>query len=168
MWSRPTTGVSSSTTRSVAPRSRAAPLGSRHLAGLLALIVALGPACSDSEVGDSPVARCNPAGACDEAMFKTGLSAALGDAQAGATLFARECSKCHGEAGKGLLEARRVDMTSPAWQASMRDGTIAKTVRSGRMPVMPAFAFDDQQLRDLLAHIRKLEQAPQPTPRGGY
>lgn len=158
MWCVPKNGLFSTAKRHAAPR-----LVSMALATLL-----LGAACSDSEVGDAPVARCVPDGSCDEAMFKTGLSAALGDATAGAALFTKECSRCHGEAGKGLLEARRVDMTSPAWQASMRDGTIAKTVRSGRMPVMPAFAFSDQQLRDLLAHIRKLEQVPTPTPRGGY
>ncbi len=126
-------------------------------------------ACGAGELGDTPIARCVPEGACDESMFQGGISAALGNAGRGQAIFARECSRCHGSDGKGLVEARNIDMTSPAWQATLRDSTIVKAVRSGRAPTMPAFAFSDDELRDLLAHIRTLEAAPTPAPkRGGY
>lgn len=95
-------------------------------------------------------------------MFQSGISADQGDAQRGAAIFAKDCTRCHGDAGKGIAEARRIDMTSPAWQASLRDGVIVKTVRAGRPP-MPAFTFTDQELKDLLAHIRKLEVIPAST-----
>lgn len=138
-------------------------------------VAALLAACNAGEVGDAPIERCVPAGACDEAMFQGGLSAALGDAERGAIIYAKECSRCHGEAGKGIAEARRIDLTSPAWQASMRDGTIVKTVRAGRMPTMPAFTFTDEELKDLLAHVRRLEArgampaaAPEAPTRKGY
>lgn len=126
-----------------------------HLATIA--LAALLAGCNAGEVGDAPIERCVPEGACDEAMFQGGLSAALGNAERGAMIYARECARCHGEGGKGIAEARRIDLTSPAWQASMRDGTIVKTVRAGRMPTMPAFAFSDEELRDLLAHVRRLE-----------
>lgn len=125
-------------------------------------------ACNAGELGDTPIERCVPEGACDEAMFQGGLSAAHGDAARGAALYQTDCARCHGDAGKGLAEARRVDMTSPAWQASMRDGTIVKTLRAGRPPTMPAFAYEDQQIKDLLAHLRGLEVVPPPTPTKGY
>lgn len=138
-------------------------------------LLALLTGCNAGEVGDAPIERCVPEGACDEAMFQGGLSAALGDAGRGALIYARECARCHGEGGKGIAEARRIDLTSPAWQASMRDGTIVKTVRAGRMPTMPAFAFSDEELKDLLAHVRQLEARgaiPAPAPaaptRKGY
>jgi cytochrome c553 len=132
------------------------------------VLVASFAACNAGELGDEPVERCVPEGACDEAMFHGGLSAAFGDASRGAALFAKECARCHGDAGKGIAEARRIDMTSPAWQASMRDGVIVKTVRGGRLPLMPAFAFSDEQLKDLLAHLRRLEVAPASSTRKGY
>lgn len=136
-------------------------------------VFALG--CAGGEVGDEVIGRCVPAGACDEAMFQGGLSAARGDATRGAPLWARECSRCHGPDGVGLAEAKHVDMTSPAWQLSLRDGTLVATIRQGRAPVMPAYSFNDDELRDLLAHIRSLKRdrpAGRPAPvapsPGGY
>ncbi len=133
-----------------------------RLVSLFVIATAL-TGCGDGGVGDTPVDRCVPAGACDEHMFKAGISAEQGDAARGAAIYAKDCTRCHGETGKGLAEARRIDMTSPAWQASLRDGTIVKTVRAGRTP-MPAFTFSDQELKDLLAHIRQLEVTPPSTP----
>jgi hypothetical protein len=138
----------------------------RPTALLLAMLVFA--ACNAGELGDEPIDRCVPEGACDGAMFQGGLSARLGDAARGRVLYAKECARCHGEAGKGIAEAQRVDMTSPAWQASMRDGTLVKTLRAGRPPTMPAFAFGDQELKDLLAHVRSLEVAPVSPERKGY
>jgi len=140
-----------------------------HVAALAAFaslaLAALG--CNAGDLGDAPIERCVPEGACDESMFHGGISAAQGDATNGAAIFAKDCARCHGEAGKGLLEARRVDMTSPAWQASMRDGTIVKLTRAGKAP-MPAYTYADQELKDLLAHIRRLEVAPVTPARKGY
>jgi len=136
-----------------------------------ALLIAFAAAlvgCNAGEVGDTPIERCVPEGSCDEAMFRSGLSAAQGNAAAGAALYAKECARCHGEGGKGVAEARRIDMTSPAWQATMRDGTIVKTLRAGRPPVMPAFQFSDEALKDILAHLRTLQVAPAATTRKGY
>lgn len=143
------------------PRSAAA----RFIALFVPIVLG---ACGAGELGDEPVERCVPAGECDPAMFQGGLTAALGDATRGAVVYRDNCAKCHGPAGKGVAEARRVDMTSPAWQASMRDGTIVKTVRAGRPPTMPAFDLPDQALKDLLAHLRGLEVAPPAPARKGY
>jgi len=141
---------------------------------LLAWSTMLG--CAGGETGDEVIARCVPAGSCDEIMFQGGLSAARGVAERGAPLWARECARCHGPDGVGLAEAKHVDMTSPAWQLSLRDGTLVATIRQGRAPVMPAYSFSDDELRDLLAHIRSLKRdralapapARPPSSPGGY
>jgi mono/diheme cytochrome c family protein len=147
----------------------------RSAATVLVAFAATG--CAGGELGDEPIERCVPEGSCNEAMFQGGLSAARGDASRGAPLWARECARCHGPDGVGIAEARHIDMTSPAWQLSMRDGTIVTTLRQGRAPIMPAYTFNDDELRDLLAHIRSLKRdlpnraqpAPSPTRSpGGY
>lgn len=123
---------------------------------------------SRGSLGERPVARCVPEGSCGEAMFELGLVASRGDATRGAPLYQATCAVCHGPAGRGVQDARRVDMTSPAWHARMRDGEIARVTRAGRPPIMPAFPLSDQQVRDLLAFIRtlKVDAAPAATP--GY
>lgn len=143
---------------------------------VLGLALSLG-ACSAGELGDEAIERCVPAGACDEAMFQGGLTAARGVAEQGQQTWMRECSRCHGADGVGIAEARLIDMSSPAWQLSLRDGTLVKTIRAGRAPIMPAYTFSDDELRDLLAFIRSLKadgprqrQGAEPAPgtRGGY
>lgn len=131
-------------------------------------IIALA-ACGGGDLGDEAVERCVPEGACDEAMFQGGIKAALGHAEAGKKLFADNCVRCHLATGKGEGDAKLIDMTSPAWQASLRDSAIVKTIRAGRGTKMPAFSFSDQELRDVLAHLRTLEVRPKPAAReGGY
>jgi mono/diheme cytochrome c family protein len=130
-------------------------------------------ACGSGDLGESPAERCVPEGACDSTMFEGGISAVLGKAEAGVGLYVKECARCHGPDGRGIAEAKQIDMTSPAWQASLRDATIVKIVRSGRAPLMPAFDFSDDELRNLLAHLRTFDSgraAPSPPPpsRGGY
>lgn len=131
---------------------------------LLALAVAFAAtACDRGDLGDEVVTRCVPQNACDDAMFQGGIKASLGDARRGGQVFAANCARCHGMTGHGENDARAIDMTSPAWQASLRDAAIVKTVRAGRGMKMPAFALPDQDLRDLLAFIRSLEAAPKPS-----
>lgn len=117
-------------------------------------------ACDRGDLGDTPLERCFPEGACDAAMFQTGIKASLGDKVRGAPLFAANCARCHGAEGHGLGESAGIDMTSAAWQASVRDATVVKTVRTGRGAQMPSFTLKDQELRDLLAHLRSLVRAP--------
>lgn len=126
--------------------------------------------CDRGDLGDTPVSRCVPEGACDDAMFQVGIKASLGDARAGQKTFVDNCARCHGLAGVGEGDAQAIDMTSPAWQASQRDAAIVKSVRAGRGMRMPAFSFDDQTLRDLLAYVRRLEVRPKASPgmNGGY
>jgi mono/diheme cytochrome c family protein len=124
---------------------------------LAALWAVVSVGCSDSSTGSEPVARCFPSpDACPPAMFEGGLRAELGDAAAGARVYADNCARCHGPDGAGLGEARHIDMRSAAWQASLRDAGLVATVRAGRGAKMPAFDLGDDALRDLLAHLRSL------------
>ena len=144
----------------------------------IALAGLAGGGCGGGDVGDAPVARCYPEGACPESMFATGIKATLGDPAAGARIFAANCARCHGAEGVGIADARHIDLGSAAWQASMRDAAIVATVRAGRGTAMPAFTFTEQELRDLLAHVRGLVRTGKPLPgtatpppdakRGGY
>jgi mono/diheme cytochrome c family protein len=122
---------------------------------------------SGGSYGDTPTSLCFPAGACPESLLLGGITAAQGNAAQGASVFQAQCSECHGSAGVGVKDAYKVDMTSPAWQAMMRDGEIVRATRVGRPPVMPSFKLSDDVLRDLLAHIRTLQVAPAPSKTGG-
>lgn len=127
----------------------------RALSAIL-LIGGVTAGCGGNELGDTPVSRCVPEGACPEHILESGIRASLGDPSVGAATYTANCTRCHGEDGVGSGDASRIDMTSPAWQASMRDAGIIATVRAGRGALMPAFSFTDQELRDLLAHLRNL------------
>ena len=139
------------------------------LLALLGPALFAAPGCeSNGSLGDSPVEQCVPSGQCDQALFELGIVASRGDAQRGRTVFATSCARCHGQDGHGLADARRVDMTSPAWQARLRDGEITRIVLAGRPPVMPSFRLGDAQLCDLLAYVRGLEGHPTPAPKPTY
>jgi len=121
--------------------------------------------CERGEVGDTPVSRCYPEGQCDEAMFKRGVTAALGDAKAGALVFKARCATCHGDDGKGKPpDTLRIDFTSVVWHAKWRDGEIAQVITGGRPPKMPAQSMSPKDLRDTVAYLRSLKPAAKPTP----
>ena len=125
--------------------------------------------CEKGQVGSETVSRCYPQGACDEAMFNVGVSSALGSAEAGATLYGSSCVACHGEDGKGRLpDTRELDFSSPVWQARWKDGELAQIIRLGKPPKMPAHPYTDEQLRDIIAHLRAMERAEAPREKPGY
>ena len=76
----------------------------------------------------------------DAADFVMSLSAPGGDAAAidrGRTLFAEQCSACHGETGKGSPEMGAPNLTDGIWLFGNRKADIVETIRTGRGGVMP-------------------------------
>jgi cytochrome c oxidase cbb3-type subunit 3 len=72
--------------------------------------------------------------------------------QAGKTLFASQCSFCHGrDAGGG--ESGPDLMASALVEQDVRGEKIGPVVRSGRSGKMPAFQQTDEQLAGLVAYI---------------
>jgi cytochrome c oxidase cbb3-type subunit 3 len=72
--------------------------------------------------------------------------------QAGKTLFAAQCSFCHGrDAGGG--ESGPDLMASALVEQDVRGEKIGPVVRSGRSGKMPAFQQTDEQLAGLVAYI---------------
>jgi len=109
----------------------------RHIAWTLVLAAALG--CSKKE----------PA----EGTGQAGQPAAAPVASVAATeakhLYATVCANCHGESGRGdgrtglQLNPRPRDYTDKAWQATVSDAEIRKTILEGglavgKSPIMPA------------------------------
>jgi len=83
-----------------------------------------------------------------------------GDANNGLTLFLRNCAGCHGMDGRGGIAP---EIGNPVFQRAASDEFIVHTIRNGRPATpMPAFqrpdapALSDQDIADLLAHIRTL------------
>lgn len=139
------------------------------LASLLCLALT---ACRGGNVGTETVERCVPEGSCDEAMFANGLHSVPPNLEVGSTLYAQICSSCHGPAGKGLAETKRVNFTDPVWHVGKQDRDIASAITQGRPPRMPAMPMAESQLRDVVGYIRSLKSgeapAPEPTEKAGY
>ena len=96
---------------------------------------------------------------------------AAGDAQAGASLFAKNCARCHGNGGKGdgpdlakiHADTPPDDWTNRETNAELSDYKIRKIVTGGgpavdKSPKMPAFhsKISPAQIGDLIAFIRTL------------
>jgi cbb3-type cytochrome c oxidase subunit III len=89
-----------------------------------------------------------------------------GDASHGLSLFLRNCAGCHGMDGRGGIAP---EIGNPVFQRAATDEFIIRTIRNGRIgTAMPTFqrpdapALGDQDIADLLAHIRTLgEQGAQ-------
>ena len=71
----------------------------------------------------------------------------------GGRLYRQHCSACHGDAGQGGVG---VPLALPAFQASVSDTYLERTIRHGRPGrVMPAFDFlKDDEIRAIVRHIR--------------
>jgi len=99
----------------------------------------------------------------------------------GAALYARHCSACHGEQGRGdgwnvaNLPVRPTAHADPALMAERADDTLFDGIAVGgwvlaKSPLMPAFGtlLEPSQIRALVAHIRELCACEQPAwARGG-
>ena len=108
---------------------------------LLALVIALVPACGRSQAADQPAPTNEPA----VETAPTGPS----PTEEARTTFKQICATCHGENGMGdgpgaaALNPKPRNYTDKAWQASVTDDQIAKTILMGgaavgKSPAMPA------------------------------
>ena len=80
----------------------------------------------------------------------------------GAALYKKHCVMCHGADGKGFKALKAPDMTSPQWQASVKDEGIASVIKNGKKgTAMPAFGekLTDDEIKALVAHIRSLNSS---------
>lgn len=79
------------------------------------------------------------------------------DPVSGAKLYQQHCRSCHGAQGQGQLPgvadfSRGEGLLKP-------DSTLMATIKSGR-GMMPAYRglLDDQQILDVIAHLRTLRR----------
>lgn len=92
--------------------------------------------------------------------------ASAGNAAAGQTVYAANCTSCHGRAGNGkgpaaiALKPKPPDFTAPAWWAGKTDAQIAASIRSGRPGTsMTAFTqLPDADVANLVAYLRGFAQ----------
>lgn len=91
----------------------------------------------------------------------------LGSPQAverGRALFDGHCALCHGERGDGhgvrrfAMRTPPRDLTNRSWQEQIGPRELFRIIRDGvRGTQMPAWrAFDDDQIWDLVAYVRRL------------
>jgi cytochrome c oxidase cbb3-type subunit 3 len=97
----------------------------------------------------------------DAADFVMSLSAPGGDAAAidrGRTIFAEQCSACHGETGKGSTEMGAPNLTDGIWLYGNRKADIVETIRTGRGGVMPAWdgKLDPATIKMLAIYVHSL------------
>ncbi|GMV44313.1 MAG: hypothetical protein AMXMBFR64_60290 [Myxococcales bacterium] len=134
----------------------------RIISSVLALALA---SCSDA---GGTVSRCVPEGQCQELLAHQSVFTSVGgDPGRGKEIFDARCSKCHGEDGKGVRGQTTVDLTSAAWQQGHTDNQVRLTILRGRGMMMPAFPLEEQELKDVVSHVRTLKIAP-PVVEKGY
>jgi cytochrome c oxidase cbb3-type subunit 3 len=97
----------------------------------------------------------------DTADFVLSLTAPGGDAAAidrGRTIFAEQCSGCHGEAGKGSVEMGAPNLTDGIWLFGNRKADVMETIRTGRGGVMPSWEgkLDPATIKMLAIYVHSL------------
>lgn len=94
-----------------------------------------------------------------------GVLAASGDAplvEAGATLFATSCASCHGREGTGsAFGPSLVGVGAAAADFQLRTGRMPFTDGPGHQATRKRPAFDDAQIRRLVAYVASLGDGPQ-------
>jgi len=96
--------------------------------------------------------------------------ASTGDAANGQTLYQQSCTACHGEGAKGVPGLGK-DMTTSTFIKGLSDDELQAFIKEGRAVdhpdnttgvAMPAKggnpSLTDEQLLDIIAYIRTLEQ----------
>jgi cytochrome c oxidase cbb3-type subunit 3 len=92
-----------------------------------------------------------------------------GDPAAGKVIYGQFCAVCHGAGGKGdgptaaTLFPRPADHTDPAYMRTLGDEHLYRVIGGGgaavgKSPLMPPWggALNEQDLKDVLAHVRSL------------
>lgn len=86
--------------------------------------------------------------------------AALGLDEVSLVAWQQNCVRCHGVIGRGDgpqgPPLKATDLTDAAWQRSVKDEQIARTIREGR-GLMPPFALPDSTVAGLVRLIRLLD-----------
>jgi mono/diheme cytochrome c family protein len=77
----------------------------------------------------------------------------------GATIFKRNCERCHGADGKGTTSAHTPNFTDANVQASLTDEQIQLTITKGRPgTIMPSWSdkLSEQDIKIVAAYVRSL------------
>lgn len=81
-----------------------------------------------------------------------------------ATTYARQCSSCHGQDGRGRTrKGRRTharDLTDGSWQDDVSDERLFNSINNGRGKKMPAFkkTLPESEIDGLVAYVRRLRR----------
>lgn len=81
----------------------------------------------------------------------------------GEAIFKQNCTLCHGQDAKGLIEMGAPNLTDDIWLYGSDRETIRTTVRHGRAGVMPAWGvrLGNERVMLLAAYVRSLRQSNQ-------
>ncbi len=81
-----------------------------------------------------------------------------GNIAAGQTIFAEQCTSCHGEFGKGGRDFGAPNLTDNIWLYGGDRDTISETVYNGRAGLMPTWKdrLDDNTIRQLTVYLHQL------------
>jgi cytochrome c oxidase cbb3-type subunit III len=85
-------------------------------------------------------------------------SEATADLAKGKTVYAENCTACHGDAGKGNQELGAPNLTDPIWLYGSKVEDIAEMVRNSRAGVMPAWSgrLDPVTIKALTVYVHSL------------
>jgi cytochrome c oxidase cbb3-type subunit 3 len=91
--------------------------------------------------------------------YSVPLSFAAGKKNEGASIFAQQCSTCHGMEGKGYAALKTPNFTDPKWQAAHTDKELEDAIENG-VPGTAMVSFkgklDKQQREAVFKYIRSL------------
>ncbi len=85
----------------------------------------------------------------------------------GKILYTRDCTECHGDDGKSLVDvvANATDLTDPkAWSSGTSEGEVYRSIRDGAGEAMPPFVDKLSKEEDLWHLIQFLAQVCGPIP----
>ena len=79
-------------------------------------------------------------------------------AAAGATVFADNCSACHGDEGKGDRDSGAPNLADAIWLYGDDKETVTETVRNSRFGVMPAWGqrLSDEDVSAVAIYVHNL------------
>jgi cytochrome c oxidase cbb3-type subunit 2 len=97
---------------------------------------------------------------------KPQVADAAGDVSAGGPLFLENCSGCHGAEGEGGFGPAFTDNVWLGNEGDVSDERLTEIISKGTGKGMPPFegAFSDEQMYDLVGHIRSFAMAGELSP----